>query len=114
MLTLATGWRHVAESADLRLVATNGVRYATREDYPLYDLLTCVRLGITVDTATSSSARATISSSSRAAPSWQTLFAPFPGDRQALATSARSPRAARHLAAQSTAASPRVSACPKA
>lgn len=39
----------VAETAGLRVVATNGVRYATRGDYLVYDLLTCVRLGITVD-----------------------------------------------------------------
>jgi DNA polymerase III alpha subunit len=39
----------VAQAAGLRCVATNEVRYATREDYLLYDLLTCVRLGITVD-----------------------------------------------------------------
>jgi len=41
----------LAEATRLRYVATNSVRYATREDYPLYDLLTCVRLGITVDEA---------------------------------------------------------------
>src|SRR5579862_8047612 len=41
----------LAEEVGLRCVATNGVRYATRDDYPLYDLLTCVRLGITVDEA---------------------------------------------------------------
>src|SRR5262249_28717984 len=35
----------------LRCVATNGVRYATQEEYALYDLLSCVRLGITVDEA---------------------------------------------------------------
>ena len=40
----------IAEEAGLRCVATNGVRHATRDDYPLYDLLTCVRLGISVDT----------------------------------------------------------------
>ena len=39
----------IAEEVGLRCVATNGVHYATRDDYPLYDLLTCVRLGITVD-----------------------------------------------------------------
>jgi error-prone DNA polymerase len=32
-----------------RCVASNGVCHATREDYALYDLLTCTRLGITVD-----------------------------------------------------------------
>ena len=40
----------LAEEAHLRCVATNGVCYATRADYPVYDLLTCVRLGIRVDT----------------------------------------------------------------
>jgi error-prone DNA polymerase len=39
----------VAEAAGLRCVATNGACHATRDDYPLYDLLTCVRLGICVD-----------------------------------------------------------------
>jgi error-prone DNA polymerase len=40
----------LAKEVDLRCVATNGVCYATREDYPIYDLLTCVRLGIHIDT----------------------------------------------------------------
>jgi DNA polymerase III alpha subunit len=39
----------VAESAGLRCVATNGVHCARQDDHPLYDLLTCVRLGVTVD-----------------------------------------------------------------
>ena len=40
-----------AAATGLRCVLTNEVRHATRDDYPLYDLLTCVRLGITVDEA---------------------------------------------------------------
>jgi DNA polymerase III alpha subunit len=39
----------LAEAAGLRCVATNGVHHATREDRAIYDLLTCVRLGIAVD-----------------------------------------------------------------
>jgi error-prone DNA polymerase len=39
----------LAEGANLRCVATNGVHYATQNNHVIYDLLTCVRLGITVD-----------------------------------------------------------------
>ncbi len=39
----------LAEGAGLRCVATNSVHCATQADDPIYDLLTCVRLGITVD-----------------------------------------------------------------
>jgi error-prone DNA polymerase len=39
----------LAEGAGLRCVATNGVHCAQQNDHPLYDLLTCVRLGVTVD-----------------------------------------------------------------
>ncbi|HEU0027515.1 MAG TPA: PHP domain-containing protein, partial [Ktedonobacterales bacterium] len=46
---LAQALADVAQATGARLALTNGARYATREDYPLYDLLTCVRLGITVD-----------------------------------------------------------------
>lgn len=48
-LTLMQRLVWLAEGAGLRCVATNGVHYATQDDYPLYDLLTCVRLGRTVD-----------------------------------------------------------------
>jgi error-prone DNA polymerase len=44
--------QHLVEIADetgLRCVATNGVQYATRDDCALYDLMTCTRLGLTVD-----------------------------------------------------------------
>ncbi|HEX9039050.1 MAG TPA: DNA polymerase III subunit alpha [Ktedonobacterales bacterium] len=46
---LAQELAEIAEELGARLALTNGARYATREDYPLYDLLTCVRLGVTVD-----------------------------------------------------------------
>ncbi len=39
----------LAEEAGLRCVATNGVHYAEPMDREVYDLLTCVRLGISVD-----------------------------------------------------------------
>ncbi len=35
----------------LPLVATNGVRYARREDKPLHDVLTCIREHVSLDTA---------------------------------------------------------------
>ena len=38
----------LARELGLPLVATNAVRHATPDDYPLYDALTCVRLGLTV------------------------------------------------------------------
>ncbi len=38
----------LAEATGIPLLATGDVRYALRDDYRLYDLLTCVRLGITV------------------------------------------------------------------
>jgi error-prone DNA polymerase len=39
----------LAEEAGFRCVATNGVHYAEPADREVYDLLTCVRLGISVD-----------------------------------------------------------------
>jgi error-prone DNA polymerase len=39
----------LAEEAGLRCVATNGVQHALRQDRIIYDLMTCTRLGITVD-----------------------------------------------------------------
>ncbi len=38
----------LARTARLPMVASNDARYATRDDFALHDLLTCVRLGITV------------------------------------------------------------------
>lgn len=48
-ITLMRQLAEIAAAANLPLVATNGVRHATRDDYTLYDLLTCTRLGISVD-----------------------------------------------------------------
>jgi error-prone DNA polymerase len=48
-LALAEHLAGLAEGVGLRVVATNGVRHATRAGYLVYDLLTCARLGITVD-----------------------------------------------------------------
>jgi error-prone DNA polymerase len=39
---------NLARVAGVPMIASNDVRYATRADLPVYDLLTCVRLGITV------------------------------------------------------------------
>ncbi len=75
----------LAKSANLRLVATNGIRYATQDDYPLYDLLTCVRLGISVDTPhveRPCNDQQFLKSGADLA----TLFAPFSWGTEALAT----------------------------
>lgn len=39
----------IAEDVGLSCVATNGVYHATHEDCAIYDVMTCTRLGITVD-----------------------------------------------------------------
>ncbi|HJQ37344.1 MAG TPA: error-prone DNA polymerase [Thermoanaerobaculia bacterium] len=41
----------LAQRLRLPLVATNGVRYARKEDKELHDVLTCIREGVNVDTA---------------------------------------------------------------
>ena len=41
----------LAQRMRLPLVATNGVRYARKEDKELHDVLTCIREGVNVDTA---------------------------------------------------------------
>ena len=38
----------LSEATDVPLVATNDVRHARREDYVVYDLLTCIRNGVSV------------------------------------------------------------------
>ncbi len=38
----------LSETMDVPLVATNDVRHARREDYVVYDLLTCIRNGVSV------------------------------------------------------------------
>ncbi len=40
---------HVAESTHLPLVATGAVRYARKEDFGLFDLMTCIRTGQRVE-----------------------------------------------------------------
>jgi error-prone DNA polymerase len=77
----------IATAAGLRCVASNAVRYATRDDYPLYDLLTCARLGRTVDAPHSERPRndqAYLKSGDELA----ALFARWPWGQAALATSA--------------------------
>lgn len=77
----------LAAETGLRCVATNGVRHTTREDYPVYDLLTCVRLGITVDEPHAERPRndeAYLKSGDEIA----SLFASFPSGSDALAASA--------------------------
>lgn len=41
----------LASSFDIPLLATNGVRYARSSDKQLHDVLTCIRHGVSVDTA---------------------------------------------------------------
>ncbi|MGH2514981.1 MAG: PHP domain-containing protein, partial [Ktedonobacterales bacterium] len=77
----------VAETAGLRTVATNGVRYATRDDYPIYDLLTCVRLGITVDQPHAERPR-NDEAYLKGASDLSALFAPLPWGPDALAATA--------------------------
>jgi len=76
----------LAEEAGLRCVATNGARYAARDDYPFYDLLTCVRLGITVDAAHRERPRNDEAHLKRAT-EMARLFAPLPWGPAALAAS---------------------------
>ncbi|MBC7347014.1 MAG: DNA polymerase III subunit alpha, partial [Clostridia bacterium] len=39
----------LGQALGIGVVATNNVHYAAREDFPVHDLLTCVRLGITLE-----------------------------------------------------------------
>jgi error-prone DNA polymerase len=76
----------LATKVGLRCVAGNAVRYVTQDDYPIYDLLTCARLGITVDTPHHDRPRndqAYLKSGAELA----ALFARWPWGRAALATS---------------------------
>ena len=81
--------RHLAEvarEAGLHCVATNGVRHATREEAALHDLMTCTRLGITVDKPNAERPRndeAHLKSGREMA----TLFAKVPQGRAALRAS---------------------------
>ena len=77
----------LAESVGLGVVATNDVYHATREEYALRDLMTCARLGITVDTPHGErpcNDEAYLKSGNEMA----ALFAPLPWGEAALAASA--------------------------
>ena len=74
----------LAEATGLRVVATNGVRHATRDDYPLYDLLTCARLGITVEQPHPERPR-NDEAFLKGADELAALFTPLPWGRAALA-----------------------------
>ncbi|HBT46467.1 MAG TPA: error-prone DNA polymerase [Peptococcaceae bacterium] len=41
----------LGETLDIPLVATNNVHYVRRDDFPVHDILTCIRLGITLEDA---------------------------------------------------------------
>ncbi len=77
----------IAVVAGLHLVATNGVHHATREDDAIYDLLTCVRLGITVD-APHAERPHTDQQYLKAGNELAALFAPFTWGAEALETTA--------------------------
>ncbi|HLZ21587.1 MAG TPA: DNA polymerase III subunit alpha [Ktedonobacterales bacterium] len=77
-----------AAAAGLRCVLTNGVRHAIRDDYALYDLLTCVRLGITVDEAHPERPR-NDEAYLKGADELDALLAPIPWGPDALAASAK-------------------------
>ena len=76
-----------AAAAGLRYVLTNGVRHAIRDDYALYDLLTCVRLGITVDKA-HPERPCNDEAYLKGADELDALLAPLPWGSEALAASA--------------------------
>lgn len=50
-LMLNRSLRELAARLKLSVVATNNVHYVAKEDFPVYDLLTCIRLGITLEDA---------------------------------------------------------------
>ena len=74
----------LADEAKLRVVATNGVRFARRLDYPVYDLLTCIRLGITVDSPHAARPR-NDEAHLKSALEMAALFASLPQGKEALA-----------------------------
>jgi error-prone DNA polymerase len=76
----------VAADAGLRAVATNGVHCAQPEDDAIYDLLTCVRLGITVDQAHVERPRNS-HAYLKSAVQMQALFGALPWGAASLATS---------------------------
>jgi error-prone DNA polymerase len=76
----------LAEAAGLRCVATNGVHCATQTDHDIYDLLTCVRLGIIVDQPHVDRPKNNQAYLKSAAQMCK-LFADLPGGPEAVATS---------------------------
>ena len=74
----------LAETTGLRVVATNGIRHATQDDYPVYDLLTCARLGITVEQS-HPERPCNDQAYLKSAGELTTLFAKLPWGREALA-----------------------------
>ena len=50
-LMLNRALRELAARLELPVVATNNVHYVDKEDFPVHDLLTCIRLGITLEDA---------------------------------------------------------------
>ncbi|HEV2404817.1 MAG TPA: PHP domain-containing protein, partial [Ktedonobacterales bacterium] len=74
----------LAEATGLRVVATNGARHATRGDYPLYDLLTCARLGVTVEQPHAERPR-NDEAFLKSADEMAAVFTPLPWGRDALA-----------------------------
>ncbi|MGZ3676952.1 MAG: DNA polymerase III subunit alpha [Ktedonobacterales bacterium] len=87
-ITLMRHLADIAASAGLPVIATNGVHHATREDYALYDLLTCTRLGISVDTPHAERPR-NDEAHLKSAGEMAALFAPLPWGPTALAASAQ-------------------------
>lgn len=87
-ITLMRHLADIAASAGLPVVATNGVHHATREDYALYDLLTCTRLGISVDTSHAERPR-NDEAHLKSAGEMAALFAPLPWGPTALEASAQ-------------------------
>ena len=78
----------LAEAAGADYIATGGVRYATRDDYPVYDLFTCTRLGVTVDEAHAERPR-NDEAYLRGADEMAALFGALPWGPAALAMTAR-------------------------
>jgi len=50
-LALTRSLRELAAWLKLPVVATNNVHYVAKEDFPVHDLLTCIRFGITLEEA---------------------------------------------------------------
>ncbi len=84
--TLLRQLTEVANEAGLHCVATNGVHYITREDHAIYNIMTSVRLGITVDQPHAERPRNN-EGFLKSGDEMAALFANIPGGRVALRTS---------------------------